>query len=66
MELSRATHPSRTRPETEGLRPVRHVAESALSLLVHLAHRPLRLGRRYRANERHVSSPLAVNVRGRF
>src|SRR5437773_1282664 len=42
------------RPRTEGLRPVRNIAEPALDLLVHLAHRTLRLGRGYRANECHV------------
>src|SRR5882724_1338754 len=43
------------RSETEGLRPVGNVAESVLSLLVHLAHRSGRVGRRYRTKECHMN-----------
>src|SRR5207237_6083932 len=42
------------RSQAERLRPVRNEAEARLSLLVHLANRALRLGRRDRPNERHV------------
>src|SRR5262249_59000405 len=49
--------------ETEGLRPVRHVAEAALRLLVHLAHGSFCIRRGYGANEGHdVSSRRNVST----